>query len=104
MSYIFTIAMMFALSLQPASAPGRTLAPEEVHNGKVVSVTADAITVLDSQDDDMDKFLVTSATVITRNGKPAKLIDVRAGDRVKVTATQDGEKLVAKTIAAMMPE
>lgn len=104
MWYFLTFAMMFPLSLQPASAPGRTSAPEEVHSGKVVSVTADVITVLDSQDDDIDKFLVTSATVITRNGKPVKLIDVRAGDRVKVTATSDGGKLVAKAIAAMMPE
>jgi hypothetical protein len=38
------------------------------------------------------------------NGKPAKLTDLHAGDRAKVTATQKGDKLVAKEIAARSPE
>jgi hypothetical protein len=79
-------------------------APDEVHEGKVISVTGDTIIVLDMADDDMDKFTVTSATMIKRNGKSAKISDIRAGDRAKVTAVQEGEKLVAKSIDAIAPE
>jgi hypothetical protein len=77
---------------------------EETHEGKVVAVGADSITLMDKRDDDNDKFVVTAETKITRNGKPAKLSDVQVSDRAKVTAVQEGQKLVAKTISANAAE
>jgi uncharacterized protein DUF5666 len=79
-------------------------AADEVHEGKVVAVGSDTITVLDQRDDDNDTFVVNSETKITFNGKPAKLNELHAGDRAKVTATQKGDKLIAKEIAARSPE
>ena len=79
-------------------------APEEVHEGKVIAVGADYITVMDSKDDDNDKFSVTGETKITRNGKPAKLSDIQVSDRAKVTAVQTGQKLIAQSIVANAAE
>jgi hypothetical protein len=79
-------------------------AADEVHEGKVVSVAANSLVVLDNRDGDNDKFVVNAETKITRNGKPAKLTDILAGDRAKVIATASGEQLVAKSVAAMTPE
>ncbi len=97
------LAAALAASLTP-SRPSSFEAKDEVHEGKVISVGSDTITVMDKSDDDLDKFVVTSTTTITRNGKPAKLSDVQVGDRAKVTAVQEGAKLVAKSIVAAAPE
>jgi F420-0:gamma-glutamyl ligase len=75
-------------------------AADEVHEGKVIAVGTDSITVHDNRDDDNDMFVVTSETKITYNGKLAKLNEISAGDQAKVTATQRGDKLVAKEISA----
>jgi len=84
-----------------ATLAARTVnAEDEVHEGKVIAVESSTITVLDQRDDDNDKFTVTSETKITYNGKPAKLSDIQAGDRAKVTATQKGDKMIAKSIEA----
>jgi hypothetical protein len=80
------------------------LAADEIHEGKVVSVTKDTIVVLDNRDGDNDKFVVNTETKVTRDGKPAKLADILAGDRAKVVAAASGEKLVAKSIDARSPE
>lgn len=79
-------------------------AADEIHEGKVLSVGTSSITVNDIKDGDNDMFEVTSETKITLNGRPAKLTEVQAGDRAKVTATAKGDKLVAKEIAARSPE
>lgn len=79
-------------------------ADDEIHEGKVLSVGTSSITVNDIKDGDNDMLEVTSETKITLNGRPAKLTEVQAGDRAKVTATTKGDKLVAKEIAARSPE
>jgi hypothetical protein len=80
------------------------LADDEVHEGKVLSVGTNSITVTDEKDGDNDTFTVDSGTKITMNGRPAKLSDLHAGDRAKVTAAQKADKLVAKEIAGRSPE
>lgn len=84
--------------------PGPLGSTDEIHEGKVLSVTATEIIVLDNKAAENDKFTVNAQTKITRDGKPAKLTDVRAGDRVKVVATQLEANLVAKSIEARSPE
>jgi hypothetical protein len=96
---VFLIAFVFA-TLSSKTA----LADDEVHEGKVLSVGTSSITVSDEKDGDNDTFTVDSNTKITMNGKPAKLTDLHAGDRAKVTAIQKGDKLFAKEIAARSPE
>lgn len=104
MFHYLLLAGMLLFSVQDIGQAAPSRAPDEVHEGKVISVTGDTIIVLDMADNDMDKFAVTSATMIKRNGKPAKISDIRAGDRAKVAAVQEGEKLVAKSIEAVAPE
>ena len=73
---------------------------DETHEGKVVAISKDSITVLDRRDDDNDLFAVTAQTTITYNGKPAKLMDIQVGDQAKVIGSDSGGKLVAKEIHA----
>lgn len=78
-------------------------AADEIHEGKVTAVSEGKLMVLDDRDGDNDAFIVTAATKITRNGKPAKLSEILAGDKAKVTATSQGTMLIASEIAAMAP-
>ena len=77
---------------------------DETHEGKVVKVTKDTITVLDRRDNDNDTFAVTGQTTITYNGKSAKLIDIQVGDQAKVIGADVAGKLVAKEIHATSPQ
>jgi len=96
-SLVFATAVVAANSIQMARAI------DEVHEGKVISVGDSKLTVLDRRDDDNDTFVVTAATKITRNGKPAKLNDIQPGDMASVTATSQDGMLVAKVITAASP-
>jgi hypothetical protein len=99
-----TTALVFPALLMVAVLTRFALAADEVHEGKVLSVGTNSITVNDEKDGDNDTFAVTSDTKITMNGKSAKLNEIQAGDRAKITVTQKGDKLVAKEIAARSPE
>lgn len=95
---LFVVVAIAALIVRTAYAA------DEIHEGKVLAVGTNTITVHDDRDGDDDKFAVTSETKITYNGKPAKLNDISAGDRAKVTSTQKDDKLVAKEISARSAE
>lgn len=103
-SFWFAMAITFGMDGLPVARldppPTVVLFQEEVHDGKVVAVGADSITILDRKDDETDKFIVNADTKITRNGKPAKLSDVQVSDRAKIVAVQEGGKLIAKSITA----
>ena len=78
---------------------------EEPQEGKVLVVGKDSITILDKVEGDNDTYLVDAATKITREGKPAKLIDIQVGDRVKIVVGRPEKgKMVAKEISALPPE
>jgi hypothetical protein len=97
---MFNCILALALAAPPTEA---TLAADEVHEGKVVSVSEGKITILDRRDDDNDTFVVTAETKISRNGKPAKLTDIQPGDRAKVIAVSSGSSLIAKEVIAAAP-
>ena len=101
-SGFFSVAVTAAVALAITTQVART--DDEVHEGKVVSVSDGKITVFDKRDSENDTFVVTADTKISRNGKPAKLSDIQAGDMAKVVATSQGEKLIAKQILAVAPE
>jgi hypothetical protein len=87
-------AFALAFTIQLAQAA------DEIHEGKVLSVSDGKITVFDNRDSDNDTFVVNAQTKITRNGKPAKLVDILAGDIAKIIAVSEGDKLIAKEIVA----
>lgn len=94
------LAMSFVMLLAVLAVS----AIDETHEGKVVAIGKDSITVLDRRDDDNDMFAVTAQTKITYNGKPAKLMDIQVGDQAKVIGSEAGGKLVAKEIHASSPQ
>jgi hypothetical protein len=96
--------IVFVITLGMTILNPIALAADEVHEGKVLSVGTNSITVTDDKDGDNDTFTIDSSTKITMNGKPARLTDLHAGDRAKVTATPKGDKLLAKEITARSPE
>jgi hypothetical protein len=98
------LSVAVAASLVLAITTQVARADDEVHEGKVVSVSDGKLTVLDKRDSDNDTFVVTAETKISRNGKAAKLSDIQAGDMAKVVATSQGEMLIAKQIIAAAPE
>lgn len=98
------LAIVAVVALVWLTAPAPAAPAEEVHEGKVVAVTKDTLTVLDNRDDDNDAFVVSGETKITRNGKPASLKEIEVGDLAKVTARPMGEKLLALTIQAKAPQ
>ena len=98
----FSVAILAVVVAPLATQTG--LGADEIHEGKVVAVTEGKIMIFDKRDGETDTFIVNAETKISRNGKPAKLSDVHAGDRAKVTATSQGETLIAKEIVAAAPE
>jgi hypothetical protein len=60
--------------------------------------------LLDDKDNQFDKFEVNAETKVTRNGKSARLSDVQAGDRCRVTASLSDKRLLAKSIEATAPQ
>lgn len=78
--------------------------PDEMFEGKVVAVAADGVMVMGKDETDVKKFVVTATTKITRNGKPAKLSEVAAGDKAQITAVMEGGKYTAKSITAVAAE
>lgn len=79
------------------------LAANRLYEGKVVLAGESRVTVVD-KDGDNDDFLVTSSTKITRDGKSAKLEELEAGDRVRISAQAKGTSLVASEIEARSAE
>lgn len=94
---------LVALALFPSPLAAFAEAMEEIHEGKIMTVGSDTITILDNRDGDNDTFQVTAKTKIVRNGKPAKLQDLAPGDKARVVAQQEGTNLIAKEISVMPP-
>jgi len=99
-----SLALAMAALFTMTVTIGAARAAGDIHEGKVTAVGEGKITILDNRDDDNDTFVVTAATKITRDGKPAKLSDIQPGDKAKVMASSQGGMLVAKDIAAMAPQ
>ena len=61
------------------------LLPRETIQGKVSAKTDSSLTV------DGKVIATTAATAFTKEGKPITLSDVQVGDKVKVTASKEGD-------------
>jgi hypothetical protein len=64
---------------------------EKIHDGIVLSVTADTLAMSDANGKNEHSHQVGPGAAITIDGKPAKLPDLAKGDKVKVAVGQDGK-------------
>lgn len=95
----FVGAFLGLLILVPA-----TLAAMEIHSGQVLAVGANSITIRDARDMEDERILITAATKITLNGKPAKVSEIGIGDKAKIDAKEVNGKLTANWIEAVSLE
>jgi len=87
---IVQFAAGLALSLLVASTSWADK-DEKVHEGIVLSTTADTLAMTDKDGKNEHSHKVDAATAITIDGKPAKLPELVKGDMVKVAVGQDGK-------------
>ena len=64
---------------------------EKVHEGLVISATAEMLVMSDRDGKNEHAHKVDAATAVTIDGKPAKLPELVKGDKVKVAVGQDGK-------------
>ena len=101
--YFFLPAIVLAagailLAGEPGSEPA-----SDVHEGKVMGVTKDTITLMDDRDNEMETFAVNAGTKIMFNGKPAKLEEIQMGDRALIKGQNTNDRMIALTINAFRP-
>lgn len=85
------MAMVLALLV---SVPA--LAAEKTHEGKIVSVENGKLTMTDKDGGNKMSHKVSSEATITLDGKKAKLSDLKQGQFVKVTYSDDADKTATK--------
>ena len=70
------------------------------HEGRVVEVGAGTLTITDLAGTNQHTYTVASNAVITCDGMPCELTDLKAGDPVTVTTTTKKGKTLAAEIEA----
>ena len=85
------IAMFAAIAILAPLSVMMADKAEKVHDGIVVSVTADTLAMTDANGKNEHAHKVDTAVAVTIDGKPAKLADLSKGDKVKVAVGQDGK-------------
>jgi hypothetical protein len=78
--------MVFAIAL----VAGLAQAADKTHDGTVVSVAEGKLVMADAEKKEHSHDIGPTVK-ITLNGKAAKLIELQKGDKVKVTAGEDGQ-------------
>ena|SRR5258706_387511 len=70
------------------------------HQGKVVETSAGKLVMTDMDGKNQHPMEVPASATVSRNGKEAKLTDLKAGDTITVTTdTKDGKSMVTKVEA-----
>lgn len=72
-------------------ATGVAYAADKTHEGKVVSVAAGKLKMTDNDGKNEHSHDIGTTTKITLDGKEAKLADLKAGDKIKVTQDDTGK-------------
>jgi formylmethanofuran dehydrogenase subunit D len=79
--------VVFVLTL----VAGFTQAADKTHDGLIVSVAEGKLVMSDADGKNEHTHAIGLTAKITLNGKEAKLADLKKGDKVKVTASEDGK-------------
>ena len=85
------IALMLVAAAAVGIATGAAYAAEKTHEGKVVSVAAGKLKMTDNDGKNEHSHDIGATTKITLDGKEAKLADLKAGDKIKVTQDDAGK-------------
>jgi len=92
-SLFFVVVALTCLMSVQAKAGG-------AHEGKVVEVSDGKLTMTDAAGKNQHAHEVASDATISRDGKEAKLTDLKAGDMITVTLdTKEGKSMVTKVEA-----
>ncbi|HEY6969499.1 MAG TPA: DUF5666 domain-containing protein [Candidatus Angelobacter sp.] len=89
----FAIFLMIVFVASLAVAHGN----EEHVMGTVTSISSHAIMV-QTTSNQTKEVAITDKTTFEKSGAPAKLDDLKVGDRVVIHAGKEGNKLVAHTV------
>ena len=81
------LMVVFVLSL----VAGFAQAADKTHDGLIVSVAEGKLVMSDADGKNEHTHNIGPTSKITLNGKEAKLADLKKGDKVKVTAGEDGK-------------
>lgn len=81
------LLVVFVLAL----VAGFTQAADKTHDGLVVSVAEGKLVMTDNDGKNEHTHAIGATCKITLNGKEAKLADLKKGDKIKVTAGEDGK-------------
>lgn len=70
------------------------------HQGKVVETSEGKLVMTDADGKNQHAMDIPADATVTRDGKEAKLMDLKAGDMITVTTdTKDGKSMVTKVEA-----
>jgi ABC-type Fe3+-hydroxamate transport system substrate-binding protein len=81
------LMVVFVLTL----VAGYTQAADKTQDGLIVSVAEGKLVMTDAQGKNEQTHAIGPTAKISLNGKEAKLADLKKGDKVKVTASEDGK-------------
>ena len=90
------VAVAFVFCAAPAFAEDKA----GTHEGKVVKVEVGKLTMVDKEGKNQHTHAVPATAQITLDGKAAKLEDLKAGAKVKVTTEKVGDKIQVTKIEA----
>ena len=62
------------------------------HEGKVVKVSGEKLTMTDKEGKNEHTHIIPATAKITADGRDTKLVDLKAGDIIKVTIEKKGDK------------
>ena len=93
----FTLVAVVALAVWVVPAYADDDKPG-THEGKVVKVEAGKLTMTDKDGKNEHTHAVPADAKITFDGKEAKLEELKAGSKVKVTTEKKGDKVVVTKI------
>lgn len=89
-----------AQSFPAAGAATSPSTSSKMISGEIVSASSSSVMIKDAQSDAPVSVAVNASTVITVDGRGAKLSDLKSGYSATITATEKDGRVLAVTISA----
>src|SRR5690349_21411904 len=97
MQRILGIAVVLASGILKLSAFAGPA--DDIVEGRIAAASRSSITVIDKQGENL-LFVIGPDCKVIRDGKPSEAMMLGVGDRVRITANDDGGRLMASMIEA----